>query len=112
MTRYIIAGIVASLIGTSGCARVAARPPCGPAPSPAPRPVAVSVACMLPPGPRLEPVSLTPCPPEWTSGGICIDVAQAAALAARLDAMQSWIRQAKAACPQPARVDAGSVRDS
>lgn len=112
MTRGVLAGIVASLIGTSGCARVASRPPCGPAQSPVLPPVSMVAACMLPPGPRLYPVTLTPCPPEWTTGGVCIDTAQAAALAARLDSLQSWIRQAKAACPQPARVDAGPVRDS
>lgn len=114
MMRYIIAGIVASLIGTSGCARVAARPPCGPAPSPVPLRVSTVAVCTLPPGPQLEPVTLTPCPPEWTAGGVCIDTAHAAALAARLDSLQSWIRQAKAACRQPQRasVDAGPVRDS
>lgn len=104
-----LAIVVAALLGISGCPRP--RPPCGPAREPA-RPIVhvpSPAACMLPPGPRLAPVRLSPCPPEWSTGGICIDLAQAAALAARLDAMQTWITQAKIACPT--RVDAGPSSD-
>lgn len=116
MTRAWCGAIVASLIAVSGCPSTPVRQPCTmPSPTPVPVPVTVAYepACILPPGPRLEPMRAGTCPPSWDTGGVCFDAAAAAALAARLDALQTWIRHAKAACsPLPARSDGGSARDT